>query len=137
MNYFKLLDRVGFHREKIAKLPYNNGKNVDYIILSEAESHENTHRYYISWSYKINNDLSIWINTYKMTTYKAWIIDVTSKPVEYDYYLSMCVFDIYIDRRNINTINDNMWKNILYSLPEQYEYVGQQILRQSKINRLF
>ncbi len=137
MNYFKLLDRVGFHREKIAKIPYTNGKIVDYIVLSESESYENTHRYYISWSYKVNNDLSIWINTYKMTTYKAWIIDPTVKPTNYDYLGSRAVLEIHVDRRHINTINDNMWENILYSLPEKYEYVGQQILRQIQINRLF
>lgn len=137
MNYFKLLDRVGFHREKIAKVPYSNGKNIDYRILSECESYEQTHRYYISWSYKINDDLTIWLNTFKMSTYAAWIIDRNAKPSNYDYLGSRAVVDIYIGRSHVNALDDNTWENILYSLPEKYEYVGQQILRQIQINRLF
>src|ERR1035437_3199428 len=137
MNYFKLLDRVGFKREKIAALPVNSRESVEYPILSEREEFANSHRYYTSFSYKVNDTITIWINAYKMVTYSGWLIDSSKDNHYHNYSLKSVVTRIYIGgRETTSTIGDNLWEQVLYSLPKEYEYIRQQLLRKSQIDRL-
>jgi hypothetical protein len=140
MNYYKLFDRTGFKRQTIAAVPSSNYRGpVEYLPLDERKGYENTHRYYVSWSYRINDDITIWVNTFKMSDYSAWLIDNSNedKIGRNSGIVDSAVKQIYIGgRHSTSTLDDNMWESILYSLPEKYQYVGQLLLRQKQIDRL-
>ena len=140
MNYYKLFDKVGFKRQVTAAMPSSNYRGpTEYLALNERKGYENTHRYYVSWSYRINDDITIWVNTFKMSDYSAWLIDNSN---EYKIGRNTGIVDsavkqIYISGLySTSAMDDNMWENILLSLPEKYLYVRQLLLRQKQIDRL-
>jgi hypothetical protein len=140
MNYYRLFERIGFKRKKEAMLPgseydYTNRKGTYVLknhILSEVKGYESTHRYYTSWEYKINDELSIWINTFKMSSFTAYIID--TRPNDKYNIVNQIILDKY-DRSQ--SLSPNIWEAILLSLPERYSYVSNQLLRKIQLDRLF
>ncbi len=139
MNYFKLFERIGFRKRKpmIPGTTYNYASHgrgsysLAYHDLKEQKGYESTHRYFISWEYVINDQLTIWVNTFKMTSCTVYLID--KKPDERFNMITTITIDRF-DRTN--SLFPNIWMAILIALPDRYKYISEQLIRETKIKKL-
>ncbi len=140
MNYYRLFSKIGFKRKKepmSVNTKYNHAPNgrgfytIEYTPLKESRGYESTYRYYVSWEYRINDELSIWINTFKMSTYDAHIID--TKPSDKYNQITQIVVDKH-DRSR--TLTPDIWEALLMSLPERYDYIANALIRKIQLDRL-
>lgn len=140
MNYYKLFSKIGFKRKKepmVVNTQYvyaPNGRGtykLEYTPMKESKGYETSYRYYVSWEYIINDELSIWINTFKMSTYHAHIID--SSPSDKYNMITQIIVDKY-DRQG--TLVPNIWEGILLALPERYSHVSNALIRKIQLDRL-
>lgn len=140
MNYYKYLKTVGF-RQRAKSEPIVEWNDPDlpnkdrYYVVTyrEIDPEVINYRHILSWEYRINEDLSIWINTQKMTSYYAWLIDKKAK----DKYNMVQILILGQYNSRLGDMEGHVFKHILNRLPTPYEHISASLQRQTMLDKLF